>query len=118
MSEDSRKYIFEVKRLAGSGVTNTDIAKYLQITKEELLIEYSDVIAKAVLDKTSLVASALYDLAVGGNLQAQVFWLKNIGKWEQYAEQKDETITKAEIITEIDIKIGTTKDDFEVTDET
>lgn len=118
MTEDTRKHVLEVKRLASSGILLNDIAKYLQISKDELLTDYSDILNTAAVDKTMLVASALFDLAtVDGNLQAQIFWLKNIGKWEKLSEQEEETIQKTEILTDINIKVGVTKEDFENKDE-
>lgn len=111
-SEDIREYALEVRRLVGSGVLKQDIAKYLDISLDELNRDYSDILNRAAIDKTVEVANALYTLAVDGNLQACIFWLKNVGKWEELAEQKDD-IQKNEVLTDINVSIGTKKEDFE-----
>jgi len=112
MVEESRKYAHEVRQMVTTGILVNDIAKYLDIPKDELLLEYSDIINKGAVDYTVQVAKALYELAMGGNLQACIYWLKTVGKWEQLAEQVDE-VRPTDILTDINIKLGITKADFE-----
>lgn len=112
MSDDSRLYAMEVRRLKGAGITNTAICKYLNISKDVLISEYSDILNRAAIDKNVLVANELFDQACAGNMAAIQFWLKNIGKWEKLQDEIDEIDTKQELITDINITIGTTKADF------
>jgi len=111
-NDNSRKYALDVKRLAECGILTDDISRYLAISKEELLRDYSDIITKSYIDRTVEVANVVYKLAIQEeHFQAAVFWLKNIGKWEQFETQVQE-IEKSEILTDININIGTTKADF------
>ncbi len=88
MSE--RRYAYDVKRLAEVGISTIDIAKYLNLSKEELSSEYSDILNTAAINKTVEVANHLYMMAMEGNVQSAIYWLKSIGKWDEISKVKEE----------------------------
>lgn len=107
----------DIKRLAQAGILSTDIAKYVQLPLDELKEKYEHLIVKAHVDRSVEIAHAIYQTAIEGNMTAATLWIKNIGKWEKFQDQPED-IQKSDILTDIEIKIGTTKEDFGVSTET
>ena len=102
MSE--RKYAYDVKRLAEVGISSNDIAKYIGISKEELALDYSDILNTAAINKTVEVANHLYMMAMEGNVQSAIYWLKTIGKWEEIPKAKEE-MSKEDSFESIKVEI-------------
>lgn len=112
MEKDSRRFSFKVKELSSFGIQTVDIAKYLGISKEELVQDYSDILNTAATDRTVEVAHKLYELAMEGNVQSAIYWLKSIGKWDEIAKSKEE-VTKDDALEAIRIEIIPNKDEAE-----
>ncbi len=102
--EEPREYARKVKALVRSGTQAVDICKYLGITSEQLFIDYSDIMHTALIDRNIEVAQKVYDIAMEGNLTACQFWLKNLGKWEEYSKTIPE-IRKDDVFEAIKIQI-------------
>lgn len=108
-TKDTRPHSFKVKDLASNGIQSQDIAKYLGITKDQLVNEYADILNVAAIDRTCEVAHNLYLMALDGNVQATIYWLRCVGKWEEMSKAKEEFI-KDDTFSEIKINL-VTKDD-------
>ncbi len=102
MSE--RKFAYDVRRLAEVGIQASDIAKYVGISKDELVLDYSDILNTAAVNKTVEVANHLYMMAMDGNVQSAIYWLKTLGKWEEIPKAKEE-VSKEESFEAIKIEI-------------
>ena len=98
-----------VAKLAASGCTFKDVANYLAITEEEAIKQYSTVYHRAVIDANRAVATQVFMAALEGNMTACTFWLKNIGRWEEYGKNVPK-ITEDKIIEAININIIEAKD--------
>jgi hypothetical protein len=72
----------EVMKLAAIGVTNERIAKILKITPKALKEHYSWELENGGAEATKSVADALFRNAMGGSVQAQIFWLKSQAGWK------------------------------------
>jgi hypothetical protein len=80
------------------------------VSKESLVLEYSDILNTAAIDKTIEVAHNLYLLAIEGNVSASTFWLKHVGKWEEIAKAKEE-ISKEDKFDAITLTLLSKEDD-------
>ena len=67
----------QVEAMAGFGVPEADIAKVLNIAPKTLRKHY-----RAELDNAR-VAECLFKQATGGNVTAQIFWLKTRARWKE-----------------------------------
>ena len=82
----------EVERLAGLGLTQEQIAASLGISSRTLdnrkaeSAEFADAIKKGQAKGISEVANALWTNAMGGNVTAQIFFLKARAKWKDKHE--------------------------------
>ena len=74
----TREKVFDFKSF---GVTNEEIANYLDISIETLTKYYRTELNKAVLDANASMAKSLYQNARDGDTTAQIFWLKTRGRW-------------------------------------
>lgn len=73
----------EVLAFAGFGVKHEDIAKYLGITKPTLYRHYREELDTGAIKANSAVARTLYRIAMDGNPQACMFWLKTRAGWRE-----------------------------------
>lgn len=109
--------IEHVKAMAGVGVSEERIAKYLGICRDTLRKYYKDILDIARGEGIKQVANALYENAMKGNVTAQIFYLKIQDKWLEKVEDEgstDNTIAKVqiEVIQPGDIKtFGDLKDE-------
>lgn len=99
-----------VKEWAQNGLTEKQIAKNLGISRDTLneykkkYPDFSDLLKKGKEVSDEEVENALYKAALGGNITAQIFWLKN-RRPEKWRDKPDtdkkeaiEIIVKKEII--------------------
>ena len=81
--------IAEVERMAALGMNQTQIARALGISPDTLERRKADTEAvRAALDRgracgIDLVAGALFESAVAGNVRAQIFYLKANAGWSE-----------------------------------
>lgn len=94
----SEKAAKEVMLLASFGITQEEIAEYLDIGVETLRKLYSRELKIANTNATKNVATRLYHKAVvQDDLKAQIFWLRTRAKWsEKDAEEENKNISIAE----------------------
>lgn len=64
-----------VRALAGLGVERADIARILGLTVARLTSRYRKDMAAGVAEANAKVAESLYKQAIGGNVQAAIFWM-------------------------------------------
>lgn len=86
----------EVRSLSAFGITQIDVAAFLDIDVKTLRKHYRRELDTALTSSTFKVANALYKNAVEeNNVSAQVFWLKTKGGWKEAKdepESQDKTI--------------------------
>jgi hypothetical protein len=81
--EYNPKYCEKIQPLAPLGCTDEQIAMLFDVTPETIHDwmgahpEFSRAINRAKLRADMKVSHALYQQAISGNVQAQIFWLKN-----------------------------------------
>ena len=76
----------KVKRLAGFGVQNPEIAKAIGISHPTLMKYYAEEIIAGPAETNAKVAEALYLKALSGernSVQAAIFWLKCRAGWRE-----------------------------------
>ncbi len=106
-----------VRAMAGVGVSEERIAKYLGICRDTLRKYYKEILDTSRGEGIKQVANALYENAMKGNVTAQIFYLKIQDKWLEKVEDEDKgdnTIAKVqiEVIQPGDIKtFGDFKDE-------
>lgn len=106
--------IIECKRLYASGISLDDIAKLYGITRKEL-VDLVPGIREQLIALNVQVSEAVLSMAIGGNLSACQFWLKNRAGWDSGATSKDGN--EEQLIEEIRIKLLDSGDkDAEVID--
>ena len=71
----------QVQAWAAVGATQTFMAKQLGISDPTLREHYRTELDSGVCDANATVASKLYELAIGGNVTACIFWLKTRARW-------------------------------------
>lgn len=103
----------QVAALASFGITQVKVAKYLDISEPTLTKYYRKELDCALIDKTVMVANALYTNAVeNNNVTAQIFFLKTRAGWREV--DRDTTEDKPDI-GKIQIEVingkGEVKDD-------
>jgi len=72
-----------VSKLARIGTPQKDICGVLGICKNTLIKNYRKELDNAVLIANAAVAGFLFDNAEGGNVTAQIFWMKTRGGWKE-----------------------------------
>lgn len=102
----------EVEALAAQGLTHEQIALSLGVSETTLyknkaeLPEVAEAIKRGQAKGISAVTNALFESAKGGNLGAQVFYLKNRAGWA------DKTETDVTVRAPNEIKlVGVTSED-------
>lgn len=93
--------IAKIERLAGQGFRLDDIAIACDVSTPTLrrwkeLPEVERAYKKGRIEATSNVAERLYNLALGGDVAACIFWLKAQGKWQE--KHEPETASQAEVV--------------------
>lgn len=77
-TEDGRK---QVELMAAVGITREQIASFFNIHIDTLASHYEQELAQGALKANVKVAHSLYQLAISGNVSAQIFWCKTRLGW-------------------------------------
>jgi hypothetical protein len=72
-----------VRCLAGVGVWQDDIAKIIDCDPKTLRKRLRDELDRGVAEANAKVAGYLFGAAKGGNVAAQIFWLKTRAHWRE-----------------------------------
>jgi predicted DNA-binding protein (UPF0278 family) len=106
-TEENRTKVTDFKSF---GITNEEIADYLEISIETLRKYYREELRKGSLDSNSSIAKSLYRKALEGDVTAMIFWLKTRARWRTEDSIKEtETdnelaLTRKALIAELDKK--------------
>ena len=79
----------KVRHLAGLGVRQDDIARIIRCSPKTLRKRCRDDIDCGVAEANALVSGSLFAAAKGGNVVAQIFWLKTRAQWRERAVLDD-----------------------------
>jgi hypothetical protein len=72
-----------VRHLAGVGVRQDDIAKIIGCAPKTLRKQFRDDLDRGVAEANAIVSGCLFAAAKGGNVVAQMFWMKTRGHWRE-----------------------------------
>lgn len=78
-----------VETMAGMGIPQPDICKVIlgangkPIAEKTLRLYFREVLDTGELKANAKVAGALFNNAIGGNVAAQIFWLKTRARWKE-----------------------------------
>jgi hypothetical protein len=73
----------KVRHLAGLGVPQDDIARIIQCSPKTLRKRCRDDLDRGVAEANAIVSGSLFAAAQGGNITAQIFWLKSRARWRE-----------------------------------
>ena len=73
----------KVRHLAGLGVRQDDIARIVRCSPKTLRKRCRDDLNCGVAEANAIVSGCLFAAAKGGNITAQIFWLKSRGRWRE-----------------------------------
>jgi hypothetical protein len=73
----------KVRHLAGLGVSQDDIARIVQCSPKTLRKRCRDDLDCGAVEANAIVSNCLFAAAKGGNIAAQIFWLKSRARWRQ-----------------------------------
>jgi hypothetical protein len=79
----------KVRHLAGVGVRQDDIARIIGCAPKTLRKRCRDDLDRGVAEANAMVSGSLFAAAKGGNVVAQIFWLKTRAHWRERAPQSD-----------------------------
>ena len=79
----------KVRHLAGLGVSQDDIARIVQCSPKTLRKRCRDDLDCGAAEANAIVSNCLFAAAKGGNIAAQIFWLKTRGQWRERAVPDD-----------------------------
>jgi len=79
----------KVRHLAGVGVRQDDIARIIGCAPKTLRKRCRDDLDRGVAEANAMVSGSLFAAAKGGNVVAQIFWLKTRAQWREGAAQSD-----------------------------
>ena len=79
----------KVRHLAGIGVRQDDIAKIIGCAPKTLRKRCRADLDCGVAEANALVSGYLFAAAKGGNVTAQIFWLKTRAHWRENAARRD-----------------------------
>jgi hypothetical protein len=77
----------KVRHLAGIGVPQDDIARIIGCAPKTLRKRLRDDLDRGTAEANAIVSGSLFTAAKGGNVTAQIFWLKSRGGWRESAAQ-------------------------------
>ena len=72
-----------VRYLAGLGMPQDDIARLIGCSAKTLRKRFRDELDRGVAEANAVVSGSLFAAAKGGNVSAQIFWLKTRGHWHE-----------------------------------
>src|SRR5262249_12487134 len=73
----------KVRHLAGIGVRQDDIAKIIGCAPKTLRKRCREDLDRGVAEANAMVSGCLFASAKGGNVTAQIFWLKSRAHWHE-----------------------------------
>ena len=73
----------QVEAMAAYGIPESDIARVLGIDPKTLRKHYRDELDLGATKANAQVAGYLFTAAKGGNVSAQIFWLKTRARWRE-----------------------------------
>jgi hypothetical protein len=79
----------KVRHLAAVGVRQDDIARIVGCAPKTLRKRCRDDLDRGVAEANAMVSGSLFAAAKGGNVVAQIFWLKTRAHWRERAAQSD-----------------------------
>jgi len=79
----------KVRHLAGVGVRQDDIARIIGCAPKTLRKRCRDDLDRGVAEANAMVSGSLFAAAKGGNVVAQIFWLKTRAHWRERTAQSD-----------------------------
>ena len=79
----------KVRHLAGVGVRQDDIARIIGCAPKTLRKQCRDDLDRGVAEANAMVSGSLFAAAKGGNVTAQIFWLKTRAHWRENAARSD-----------------------------
>ena len=79
----------KVRHLAGLGVRQDDIARIVECSPKTLRKKCRDDLDCGVAEANAIVSGSLFAAAKGGNVVAQIFWLKTRAQWRERAVPDD-----------------------------
>ena len=85
----------KVRHLAGVGVRQDDIARIIGCAPKTLRKRCREDLDRGVAEANAVVSGSLFAAAKGGNVVAQIFWLKTRAHWRERAAQDAASGSKA-----------------------
>ena len=79
----------KVRHLAGLGVRQDDIARIVKCSPKTLRKRCRDDLDGGIAEANAIVSGSLFAAAKGGNVVAQIFWLKTRAQWRERAAPDD-----------------------------
>ena len=73
----------KVRHLAGLGVPQDDIARIIGCAPKTLRQRCRDELDRGVAEANATISGSLFGAAKGGNVTAQIFWLKTRARWRE-----------------------------------
>jgi hypothetical protein len=73
----------KVRHLAGLGVRQDDIARIVKCSPKTLRKRCRDDLDGGAAEANAIVSGSLFAAAKGGNVVAQIFWLKTRAQWRE-----------------------------------
>jgi hypothetical protein len=73
----------KVRYLAGLGVRQDDIARIIGCASKTLRKRFRDELDRGVAEANATISGSLFGAAKGGNVTAQIFWLKTRAHWRE-----------------------------------
>ena len=83
----------KVRHLAGLGVPQDDIARIVQCSPKTLRKRCRDDLDCGAAEANAIVSGCLFAAAKGGNITAQIFWLKSRARWRERDASDHRTAT-------------------------
>jgi hypothetical protein len=79
----------KVRHLAGLGLPQDDIAKIMGCAPKTLRKRFRDELDRGVAEANATISGSLFGAAKGGNVTAQIFWLKTRARWREQRTPDD-----------------------------
>lgn len=92
-----------VEQMTGMGCSLDQVGGVLKVSHDTIQRHFKHELATAVARANTKVAGALFQNAMGGNVTAQIFWLKTRARWREVNEIE---VTATQIIPSITISVN------------
>lgn len=79
-TDETRK---RIELLAGLGLTQDEIGLVEGMSDKTLRKYYAEEIARGAVKVNALMGQALFRSGIGGNIAAQIFWMKTRARWRE-----------------------------------